>query len=108
MSILSDELRNDPLSRGYAGLTDEAAADDMNLVNRPVASLTSTQLATFASDGTLEQLQMIRDSGALQSEIDTAVGGLETRSSIPNGQTRVQELGLSRVRAGLVKEARRL
>lgn len=30
MTILSDELLNDPLGRGYAGMTDQQAADDLN------------------------------------------------------------------------------
>ena len=32
MSILSDELSVDPLTRGYAGMTDEEAAIDLNTV----------------------------------------------------------------------------
>ena len=34
MSILSDELTNDPLSRGYSGMDDEAAAADIMTVYR--------------------------------------------------------------------------
>ncbi len=30
MSALSEELTNDPLGRGYAGMTDQAAADALN------------------------------------------------------------------------------
>jgi len=35
MTILGDELRDDPLARGYAGMTDKQAADDINTVYRP-------------------------------------------------------------------------
>lgn len=30
--ILKDELTNDPLGRGYSGMTDEEAADDLNTI----------------------------------------------------------------------------
>ena len=36
MSILSDELTNDPLTRGYAGMTDEEATTDLNTEYRDV------------------------------------------------------------------------
>lgn len=34
MSILSDELTTDPENRGYTGMSDRAAADDLNIVYR--------------------------------------------------------------------------
>ena len=34
MSVLSDEIANDPLGRGYAGMTNQEAADSLNAVNR--------------------------------------------------------------------------
>ncbi len=34
MADLRDELLTDPLVRGYAGMTDQQAADDLNTVNR--------------------------------------------------------------------------
>ena len=33
MSVLSDEIANDPLGRGYAGMTNQEAADSMNVVD---------------------------------------------------------------------------
>jgi len=36
MSALSDELANDPLARGYAGMTDEQATTDINTEYRDV------------------------------------------------------------------------
>ena len=36
MSIVSDELANDPLARGYAGMTDVEATDDLNTEYRDV------------------------------------------------------------------------
>lgn len=35
MSVLSDEIANDPLGRGYAGMTNQEAADSLNAVDRP-------------------------------------------------------------------------
>lgn len=35
MSILSDELTNDPLGRGYSGMTDAEAAAALNAADRP-------------------------------------------------------------------------
>lgn len=37
MPALSDELSNDPLSRGYSGMTDAEAAASLHMVNRPGA-----------------------------------------------------------------------
>lgn len=33
--VLKDELTSDPLGRGYAGMSDEEAAADLNISNRP-------------------------------------------------------------------------
>lgn len=35
MSVLSDELANDPKSIGYSGMTDEEAAESLNAKTRP-------------------------------------------------------------------------
>jgi hypothetical protein len=35
LSTLAAEITNDPLSRGYSGMTDAAAADSINTSNRP-------------------------------------------------------------------------
>jgi len=40
MNILHDELINDPLARGYAEMTDEEAADDLNTVYRTITRST--------------------------------------------------------------------
>ncbi len=36
MSILADEITNDPLARDYASMTDEQVADDLNTSYRPL------------------------------------------------------------------------
>ncbi len=48
IDALRDELINDPLARGYSGMSDEAAADDLNSLTtgrtRPRTSMTSTEV----------------------------------------------------------------
>lgn len=46
ISKLADELANDPLARGYAGMTDQQAADDLNSLyrERDKQSLTGDEL----------------------------------------------------------------
>lgn len=47
MSVLSDELTNDPLVRGYSGMTDQEAADDFNTAyrSRNRATMTASEVA---------------------------------------------------------------
>ena len=47
MADLKDELVNDPLGRGYAGMTDQAAADDLNTAYRTQdrTSMTASEVA---------------------------------------------------------------
>lgn len=48
MSILSDEVLNDPLGRGYAGMTAHQVADSLNTANRPVkAFVTVNQVRQY-------------------------------------------------------------
>lgn len=42
LGILHDELINDPLTRGYAGMTDEEAANDINTIYRSIQKTTLT------------------------------------------------------------------
>jgi len=44
-AILSSELSSDPLARGYSGMTDQEAADDLNTKYR-----TATRTAVFGSE----------------------------------------------------------
>ena len=50
MSALSDEFDNDPLARGYVGMTDEQAVVSLNTKNRSVhVSLGADDLNTWAA-----------------------------------------------------------
>lgn len=43
LSILINEIENDPLSRGYAAMTDRQVADSLNMVNRSANRLALVQ-----------------------------------------------------------------
>lgn len=44
MSILSDELANDPLARGYSGMTNEEVIVSLNVKNRPGTSMSGREV----------------------------------------------------------------
>ena len=50
IEALKTELTDDPLSRGYSGMDDVAAADDLNTVyrERNITSMTSTEVLNLA------------------------------------------------------------
>ncbi len=50
LQILKTEIDTDPLTRGYAGMTDLQIADDMNLFNRAGAAPSSAVFAYLASE----------------------------------------------------------
>lgn len=125
--ILKDELANDPLTRGYASMTDETAADDLNSVyrSRDRTSMTAsevlnavdnaeyTALANAAKDR-LWQLLGIGDLNPFGVEatlMQSIFGAGATITALAAARvesiTRAQELGLSPVKVGQVEEARR-
>ena len=50
--VLNQELINDPLTRGYSGMSDQEAADDLNTVyrNRNVASMSGSEVLQSVDD----------------------------------------------------------
>ncbi len=133
--VLRDELLTDPLVRGYSGMTDEEASDDLNTSyrtrNRP--SMTGDEIAQQADPAEFDLL----DDGSQNNTPDTkghwlALCGRETidpfatanvqlviaifgggSASVNNlnaarieSITRAAELGLGVVRVGHVGEAR--
>lgn len=49
MNTLADEITNDPLSRGYAGMTDEQVAESLNAANISInATVTKAKLLQWA------------------------------------------------------------
>ena len=132
---LHDELTNDPLARGYAGMTDEQAAADLNTVyrTRNRASLSGDEVfqatvpAEFnaLSDGSGNNTADIQShwigfcgretidpfaTANVQFVIDTFGSGSTTVSNLQalrvEDVSRAEELGLGTVTAGDVQKAR--
>jgi len=118
MSILSDELANDPLGRGYAGMTDQQAADSLNARDRNLdaASLSGDAMfgatagadwaglsaankllwVSFCGRETIDpfgaaNVALVMDLFGAGSATITALAALRRTA---NGQSRAQELGL--------------
>lgn len=78
--ILRDELVNDPLARGYSGMTDQQAAVDLNTEYRDLwIEVTSAQIYEAVDDGefagkTSAEQTEVRDIWGLGGAIATAPG----------------------------------
>ena len=130
MDVLKAELNNDPLGRGYAGMTDEEAASDLtDVLYRTVArsyvagweilnatndaeyaALTAEQKASWDRLCAVEQIDTT--SGVAKAREAELFGpGTVTRSNLAALKnppaSRARELGLGDVRTGHVQEARR-
>lgn len=124
-SILRDELTNDPLSRGYSGMTDEQKIADLNTAYRTqnkssltgdeVFSQTDTTEYTALTD-TEKQLwlafcgrESIDPFSAANVTFVTNLMGSTTIASINSIRTtpitRAQELGIGEVGVGLLQIA---
>ncbi len=49
IEVINQELTIDPLGRGYSGMTDQQAADDLNIVNRSVEKIEVPTYEVFES-----------------------------------------------------------
>jgi len=127
---LRDELRLDPLARGYAGMTDQQAADSLNAVKRAIprtsiggkdllACTTVAELVALTAanrDVYLALIQMdslditnanVRNIlGALFAAGTTTRTNLVALGSSTVAVSRAGELGLGEVTAGEVQRAR--
>lgn len=124
---LKDELTNDPLGRGYSGMSEVEASDDLNTVyrkrNRP--SLSSSEVYNAIdqtewvalTDSNRQELWDILHLGTInpfgrEKERFTTIfgGGSTTITTLADTRTvditRAQELGLSKVKVGHVAVAR--
>lgn len=129
LQAIRDELDADPLTRGYSGMTDQQASDDLNLtiygafVDLTLATflgIVSTSwpsnqddrdyLSVAASVGSLPTKEEdVRDkltgspggifSGPAKTALDAAMGTLESRADV---------LSLGKVQPGTVQNARAL
>lgn len=128
---LKEELDDDPLGRGYSGMTDEEAADSLNAVNRSVAPpAISTEVflrgLVKSEWDTLSTADHLYISMIMGREVIDIRAGTETRNALvalfpPGSSTRdnllslamvevsrADELGLGRIYAGTVAQARAL
>lgn len=128
-TILTNELTNDPLARGYAGMTDQEVVDSLLTKNRPTertvvpsyeifdaivpaewAALTSQEkqrVQTILAMGSIN----IKGSNTRQSFLDAFAPGTTTRTNLAALQvgpniSRAEELGISDVGDGHVASAR--
>lgn len=133
IDALQTELTTDPLGRGYAGMTDEQAAADLNTVYRDNPNppdVVSSAAIWNALDGTEYDALSAGDkalvdfigglggdipigSGLIKTKLFAVfAGGTTSRNNLialaSGGQvSRGQELGLGHVTPGIVEEARR-
>ena len=129
-TALASELTTDPMSRGYSGMTDQEAADDLNTLyrteNRPYVDGSEILNATDDSEfGALTDAQQDRwlslcgvdtidtSSGvAKDMEADLFGAGTQTRSNLQDIRkrniSRAQELGFENLTVNDVTYARSL
>jgi hypothetical protein len=132
LQILADEITNDPLARGYAGMTDKQVADNLNVVDRDdvTPTITGSDVYDIVDDAEFEALTSadqarVRDVYALDSlptqgsharalifDVFAGAGGATTRADwttfVTGSQSRGQEIGFGRVREANVTNARAL
>ena len=132
LDLLKTELTDDPLARGYSGMTEQAAADNLNTENRSRAidvvtpsqlhkELDATEFAALAQADKDDLLTMLSlsDGQIIVSDPSFArtrllamfAGGSTTRSNLiaafASDISRGEEIGFGLVRPGDVEEARR-
>lgn len=89
--ILRQELTTDPLSRGYASMTDEQVADSLNAQNR------QTQRDTLSGAEMFEQIEpseFISKTNALQAEVWNIVHLGEAIKVSPGSRTRARMIAI--------------
>ena len=119
MTILSDEITNDPLAIGYSTMTDAQVASSLNETNRPevkqflsgsdifnatddieYAALTAAEKASWDALCAIDSINT--SSGVAKSrEAELFGAGTATRSNLQAARqstiSRAQELGISKV-----------
>lgn len=134
IDILKTELDDDPLTRGYSGMDDAAAAANLNVVDRtlPIDTLNAAeiyeQIDTGEFDGLPaedkvlvdrilslgENILLTASSKARTTLLEVFAGaaGTITRpaigAAVVRDVSRAEELGIADVRVGHVQEARRV
>ncbi len=127
LDALKAELTADPLTRGYSGMSDQAAADDLNSVyrSRNRATMTASEVLNSVdvsefnalTDAVQQRIWNVLAIGTINPfgrEADLFVGafggGSATITALQalrvEAISRATELGLSRVREGTIQQAR--
>ena len=125
MSILSDELANDPLTIGYAGMTVEQKITALNAVNRPLRYMSGSDIFNATADTEYSSLTVTQKSAwdalcaidtinttsgvAKSREAELFGNGTQTRANLlalrNNKRSRAQELGIKKVKTYHIVEA---
>ncbi len=127
MADLKTELTDDTLGRGYAGMSDQAAADDLNTAYRSrdrqtmtasevANAIDLTELTALSAEADAEvwrwlSLGTLNPFGVEATRFTAIFGAGNTIAALQAARveaiTRAQELGLGTVKPGHVEEARR-
>ena len=105
---LRDEIDTDPLSRGYAAMTDAEVAADMNLQNRPKPISVADIFVYFQLNQKMGRIQLVADGvdiGAGVPDIDqrnsahsiilALVSGLTDQVDLSDGETSTMFVGFA-------------
>lgn len=90
LQVLKDELTGDPLARGYAGMTSQQKADDINSAYRPGPPSQGALFAYCCYTRVKDVAQESESShiyGRLKRVDDTGAAGIGTKVFNPNGST---------------------
>ena len=89
---LKDEITNDPLTRGYSGMSDQEVADSLNTVDRTVQIRVShTDVMTWAASGPRKKVEDNKDNAnealaaASLVALDLIADGVTTFDTSDNG-----------------------
>ncbi len=128
IDVLKTELTTDPLTRGYSSMTDEAAANDMNTINRTsnkaimmgteiLNACDKVELNNLSTDNKRLVWDIIHIAGGVNPFgieadlfVDAFGAGSTTITTLQtlrkNNISRGEELGIGIVREGHVQHAR--
>jgi len=90
-AILKTELTDDPLTRGYAAMSDQQAADSLNTANRSHLSDTLSSALLFEN---IDRTEFQALTAAMQSRVDRLLGLGEGIKVGPGSQARAELLAV--------------
>jgi len=112
IDALSQELTNDPLGRGYSGMTDQQAADDLNTAYRAyTVAVSSRALLVWAGDnGRLKKIGAARTNDqvpvGVQNVCEVAIRLIERdKASYDLSDSRHTDMLAALVNAGVIAQS---